>query len=55
MQTDLFKVIEYLNKKGYVRTEAMLRQESATIDTQARVMVSRLEDRGGNQYALAYR
>jgi len=49
------KVIEYLNKKGYSRTEAMLRQESANVDAQGRVLTTRAEDRGGLQYAVAYR
>ena len=43
-----------MNKKGYSRTEAMLRQEMASIDTQARRPYQRVEERGGQKYSHAY-
>lgn len=48
------QVIEYLSKKGYNRTEAMLRQESANLDAQGRVIATRVEDRGGQKYFVAW-
>ena len=44
------QVIEYLSKKGYNRTEAMLRNESATQDAEGRPLASRVEDNGGSKY-----
>ncbi|MCJ1420714.1 Transcription initiation factor TFIID subunit 5 [Xylographa parallela] len=44
------QVIEYLSKKGYNRTEAMLRNESATQDADGRPLTSRVEDNGGSKY-----
>ena len=37
-------VIEYLNKKGYSRTEAMLRVESAHVGEDGRPIVASLDD-----------
>jgi hypothetical protein len=53
-QLDDPQVLEYLNKKGYSRTEATLRRESAVHDDQGRPLVKRAEDSGGKQYAQAY-
>ncbi|KAF2858536.1 WD40 repeat-like protein [Piedraia hortae CBS 480.64] len=47
-------VIEYLAKRGYSRTEAMLRKESANLDSQGLPIEPRLEDRGGAKYAEAF-
>lgn len=44
------KVLEYLSKKGYNRTEAMLRVESATQDIEGRPLIPRAEDAGGAKY-----
>lgn len=48
------KVIEYLSKKGYNRTEAMLRVESASQDAEGRPMHSRVEESGGLKYGRAF-
>lgn len=50
----LYKVIEYLSKKGYNRTEAMLRVESASQDAEGRLLLSRVEDSGGLKYGKAF-
>ncbi|KAE9967597.1 hypothetical protein BLS_006274 [Venturia inaequalis] len=47
-------VLEYLNKKGYSKTEATLRRESAHHDDNGRPLVKRAEDAGGKQYEKAY-
>jgi hypothetical protein len=47
------QVIEYLNKKGYTRTEAMLRTESAHQDNEVRPIQGRAEDGGGAKYGKA--
>lgn len=47
---DQAQVIEYLSKKGYNRTEAMLRNESATQDAEGRLLAARAEDAGGAKY-----
>jgi transcription initiation factor TFIID subunit 5 len=47
------QVIEYLSKKGYTRTEAMLRTESANQDAEGRPIAKRLEDSGGAKYGRA--
>ncbi|KAI9717240.1 MAG: Transcription initiation factor TFIID subunit 5 [Chrysothrix sp. TS-e1954] len=47
-------VVEYLNKKGYSRTEAILRQESANVDAQGKVIHDRAESRGGRKYFDGY-
>lgn len=46
------QVIEYLSKKGYSRTEAMLRMESA--NQEASGTPARAEDIGGAKYARAF-
>ncbi|KAI9849636.1 MAG: Transcription initiation factor TFIID subunit 5 [Sclerophora amabilis] len=48
------QVIEYLNKKGYNKTEAMLRLESANTDKDGRPLYHRLEDNGGEKYIRAF-
>ena len=53
--TDLVpKVLEYLSKKGYSRTEAMLRKESAHADANGQPIHFRLEDSGGKMYSKAF-
>ncbi|KAL7271590.1 Transcription initiation factor TFIID subunit 5 [Rhizina undulata] len=47
-------VIEYLSKKGYSRTEAMLRVESAHTDNEGRPILSKLEDHPDTMYEKAY-
>lgn len=46
-------VIEYLAKRGYNRTEAMLRTESAFADQDGHVVPQRAEHAGGRKYRLA--
>lgn len=48
------QVLEYLNKKGYSKTEATLRRESAHHDDNGRPLIKRAEDAGGKQYEKAY-
>ena len=48
------KVLEYLSKKGYSRTEAMLRRESAHQDAEGRPIIVRAEDAGGAKYERAF-
>lgn len=52
--TILSKVLEYLLKKGYTRTEMALRQESANIDNQGRPVFNRSEDYGNDKYIKAF-
>ncbi|KAI9681464.1 MAG: Transcription initiation factor TFIID subunit 5 [Caeruleum heppii] len=47
-------VIEYLCKKGYSRTEAMLRIESSATDKEGRPIINRAEDAGGEKYMRAF-
>lgn len=47
------KVLEYLSKKGYNKTEATLRKESAQHTPDGRPKVSRVEDHGGRKYQIA--
>lgn len=47
-------VIEYLNKKGYIKTEAMLRLESANTDAEGRPIISRVEDDPEGMYDKSY-
>ena len=47
------QVIEYLAKRGYNRTEAMLRAESAFADQDGHVVPQRAEHTGGRKYRLA--
>ncbi|KAF1984139.1 WD40 repeat-like protein [Aulographum hederae CBS 113979] len=46
-------VLEYLSKKGYSRTEAMLRRESQNHDADGRPVVKRAEDAGGDKFNRA--
>ena len=48
------QVLEYLSKKGYSRTEAMLRKESAHTDVNGQPIISKFEDNGGRMYSKAY-
>ena len=48
------QVIEYLSKKGYTKTEAMLRSESANTDKDGRPIATRAEDLGGAKYLKAF-
>ena len=48
------QVIEYLSKKGYSRTEAMLRMESANQDAEGRPLQSRSDESGGSKYGRAF-
>ena len=53
MNANTFRqVIEYLSKKGYSRTEAMLRMESA--NQEASGTPARVEESGGAKYARAF-
>ncbi|KAG0128182.1 WD40-repeat-containing domain protein [Tuber indicum] len=47
-------VIEYLSKKGYAKTEAMLRVESAHTDHEGRPILSNLDDQPSIKYEKAY-
>lgn len=47
-------MLEYLSKKGYSRTEAMLRRESAHQDAEGRPIIVRAEDAGGAKYERAF-
>lgn len=47
-------VMEYLSKKGYSKTEAMLRMESAHTDADGRPIVSKPEDNPETMYERAY-
>jgi transcription initiation factor TFIID subunit 5 len=49
------KVIEYLIKKGYNRTEQTLRLESSRLDREGRPIQERVEDTGTEKYATAYK
>lgn len=49
-----FKVIEYLSKKGYTKTESMLRMESANQDADGRPINTGSDDAGGPQYIRAF-
>lgn len=44
------QVLEYLSKKGYSRTEAMLRKESTHTDANGHPIPTRIEDEGGKIY-----
>jgi transcription initiation factor TFIID subunit 5 len=48
-----FKVLEYLSKKGYVRTEAMLRKESEPALANGSLL-TQSADQGGPKYTKAY-
>lgn len=51
---DAAQVLEYLSKKGYSRTEAMLRRESANVDPDGRPVPARAEDIGGRKYFKSF-
>lgn len=48
------QVLEYLSKKGYNRTEATLRMESANQDVDGRPIHTRVEESGGVKYGKAF-
>lgn len=48
------QVLEYLSKKGYNRTEATLRMESANQDVDGRPISTRVEESGGAKYGKAF-
>ena len=55
MATDIIpQVIEYLSKKGYSKTESMLRQESANQDVEGRPINTKAEETGGAKYGKAF-
>ncbi|KAF2237393.1 transcription initiation factor TFIID, subunit TAF5 [Viridothelium virens] len=47
-------VLEYLNKKGYAKTESMLRRESAHQDPEGKPVFQKLEEEGGNKYFRSF-
>jgi transcription initiation factor TFIID subunit 5 len=49
------KVIEYLVKKGYMRTEQTLRQESAHLDKDGRPIHNHIEELGNIKYTRGYK
>ena len=49
------KVIEYLSKKGYSKTEAMLRIESANQDVEGRSVNLKSDETRGSKYLHAFR
>ena len=49
------KVIEYLVKKGYTRTEQTLRQESAHLDKDGRPIHNRVEELGNIKYTRGFK
>ena len=48
------QVIEYLSKKGYSRTEAMLRMESAATGADGRPLYQKSNDQGVEKYFKAF-
>ncbi|KAI9699853.1 MAG: Transcription initiation factor TFIID subunit 5 [Bogoriella megaspora] len=48
------EVLEYLHKKGYSKTEAMLRRESTYQDPEGRPIFHSLTDQGGSKYFRSY-
>lgn len=50
----IYQVIEYLSKKGYSKTESMLRQESANQDVEGRPINTKVEETGGAKYGKAF-
>lgn len=50
----ILKVIEYLSKKGYSKTESMLRLESASQDVDGRPINAKGEETGGVKYLRAF-
>ena len=49
------QVIEYLLKKGYNRTEQMLRLESSNLDHNGKPIQERVEDLGTGKYSKGFR
>ena len=49
------QVIEYLVKKGYNRTEQMLRNESTNLDKDGKPIHERAEDFGTGKYQKGFR
>ena len=49
------QVIEYLLKKGYNRTEQMLRLESSNLDRDGKPIQERVEDLGNIKYSKGFR
>ena len=49
------QVIEYLLKKGYNRTEQMLRHESSNLDRDGKPIQERVEDLGNVKYSRGFR
>lgn len=49
------QVIEYLLKKGYNRTEQMLRLESSNLDRDGKPIQERVEDLGTAKYTRGFR
>ena len=49
------QVLEYLVKKGYAKTEQMLRQESTHLDRDGKPLQDRAEDLGTAKYPKAFR
>lgn len=47
-------MIEYLSKKGYSKTESMLRQESANQDVEGKPINTKAEETGGAKYGKAF-
>lgn len=47
-------MLEYLNKKGYTRTEQTLRQESANLDKDGRPIVPPVEKGNNEKYKRAF-
>ncbi len=50
----ILKVIDYLSKKGYSKTESMLRIESANQDYDGRPLNAKSEETGGVKYLRAF-
>ena len=50
----MVQVLEYLSKKGYSRTEAQLRQESANTDPAGNVIATSIDEIGGKKYGRAF-
>lgn len=48
------QVLEYLNKKGYSKTEATLRREVADRDESGRPVARKVQDKGWEKYSESY-
>jgi len=49
-----FQVLEYLNKKGYTRTESTLRKESAVYSDKTKPPPKRVDEMGSEKFEKAY-